>query len=91
MLTIKDIEDIERTLENYRKRKTDRENLKNNPERYRKKYGKIKCPECGSTSKVVTEYWGGTQLRRCRQGHQFSYSYILQAIKQMALNYKVKI
>jgi hypothetical protein len=91
MLTIKDIEIMEKRLEDIRSEKTYKKNIKKDQEKYRKKYKKIRCPYCDSTSKVAVEYWGGIQLRRCKQGHEFSYSYVLQAIKQMALNYKIKI
>lgn len=62
-----------------------------NQSRTRKKYERIRCPDCGSISKPLREYWGGHQVRKCRNGHKFTYNYTIQAMKQWKFNYKVKI
>lgn len=57
----------------------------------RKKYERIRCPYCNSMSHVVSEGLFSTQVRVCKKGHQFAYSYLTQAIEQLAFNYKIKI
>ena len=62
-----------------------------NQSKDRKKYARIRCPECNATSKVISEGFFNTQVRICKNGHQFAYSYLNQAILQGAFNYKIKI
>jgi hypothetical protein len=57
----------------------------------RKKYEKIKCPQCGSISKAEWTMIWGIQKRICHRGHVFYYAYILEAIQNWALNYRIKI
>lgn len=65
--------------------------FEDNQHKTRKKYKHIRCPYCDATSHIKLELAKGTQIRICKQGHQFLYSYIAQAILQKVLNYKVKI
>ena len=56
----------------------------------RKKYERIRCPLCNSTSIVKKEYFLGAQIRTCKKGHEFYYDYTIEAIKQWKFNYKIK-
>lgn len=56
--------------------------------RTRKKYKRVRCPECNAMSKVCSETTGGWQKRECRNGHIFDYDYTCQAIAQYEGNYK---
>jgi len=55
------------------------------------KHEKIKCPDCGATSRVTTEIYFGIQTRKCKNGHYFIYSYLNEAVHNMLLNYKIRI
>jgi len=57
---------------------------------HRNKYQKIRCPECNSLSKVTDVIFIGIEKRICKNGHKFFYCYILEAIHNLALNYKTK-
>ena len=61
-------------------------------ERYRKKYARIKCPECKSTSRVIEQHTvngvPGYQIRECSKcGNVFDYDYVIQATLQHKLNW----
>lgn len=58
---------------------------------YRKKYQKILCPQCNSTSRVEKELTGGFQLRVCKKGHNFAYDYTCEMLCQTLLNWKCGI
>lgn len=38
----------------------------------RKKFGRVKCPECQALSKVTSQH-NNCQLRLCHNGHSFMY------------------
>lgn len=57
-------------------------------EKTRKKYQKIRCPYCNSTSRIIKDFYNGCQTRRCKQGHIFNYDYGVQAISQKKNNWK---
>jgi len=65
--------------------------FEDNQHKTREKYKRIRCPYCNETSKIKLELWKGTQVRICKQGHQFLYSYAVQAVLQKVLNWKVKV
>ena len=71
-------------------------NLKNQHPQYksRKKYERIRCPYCNATSRVIREFYGkkntGKQLRKCKNGHQFIYDYLIESIEQWKFTYKTK-
>jgi len=59
-------------------------------ERTRIKYHKIRCPYCQATSKIISEFNKGYQIRKCKNNHIFEYDYGLQAIAQKEYNWKYK-
>lgn len=59
------------------------ENLKglSKQHRTRKKYGHIKCPECGTDARLIGNLGRDWQMRKCKGcGKEFVYSYGCQGI-----------
>ena len=62
----------------------------------RKKYKRIRCPKCGSTSKVIphisSKFLSSLQVRVCNScNYQFDYDYKIQAYLSMEDNWKCSI
>jgi len=54
----------------------------------REKYERVRCPYCNAISRVIDEHSYGFQERVCRNGHTFTYDYLLEAYSHLTLNYK---
>ena len=57
----------------------------------RQKHKRIRCPECGTLSHSIKDLGTGYEYRRCRNNHEFLYSYLHQAIYQGASNHKINL
>ena len=66
--------------------------MNNVQENGRKKYEKIRCPECGGLSRVIQQKrikgFSGFQIRQCSScGFIFEYDYVIQAQLQNKRNW----
>jgi len=56
----------------------------------RKKHQRVRCPICKAISKIEKEILNGYQFRVCRNGHEFQYDYVREALRQKQSNAKIK-